>query len=122
MPIKRSQPKSEVDVDYAHLPWQAEIKKDGTFIANAQPSEQPQKKGNKYLQDNQGNNSSKRLWGSIILGLGVFLGLNLFYFSLFVTVKDSSVALRVVEAFLAAGSALLGFGVFEHMRNKKRGK
>ena len=75
-----------------------------------------------FLQGMNGEKSSKRLWGSIILGLGVFLGVNLFYFAVFGKVNDSHTALIVVEAFLAAGSALLGFGVFERTVKNKSGE
>ena len=83
---------------------------------------QNEQKQTGFLQDSRGNSSSKRLWGSIILGLGVFMGVNLFYFAVFGKVNDSHTALIVVEAFLAAGSALLGFGVFERTVKNRGGE
>jgi len=66
-----------------------------------------------YLQDANGNKSSKRLWGSILLTLGIVASAILFYYSLLIGSKDAATALGVINIFLIAGSSLLGIGVFE---------
>ena len=66
-----------------------------------------------YLQDASGNKSSKRLWGSILLTLGIIASAILFYYSLLIGAKDAATALGVINIFLIAGSSLLGIGVFE---------
>jgi uncharacterized membrane protein len=75
---------------------------------------------NGFLQDNYGNLSSKRLWGSIMLGAGVLMGTILFLCSVFIEVRDSQTALYMVNTFLISGSTLLGFGIFEKILNRKK--
>jgi hypothetical protein len=68
---------------------------------------------NNYLQDSQGNKSSKRLWGSILLFIGIVFSMILFGFSLVAGAKDASTALGIINIFLIAGGSMLGIGVFE---------
>jgi hypothetical protein len=68
---------------------------------------------NNYLQDSQGNKSSKRLWGSILLSIGILFSMILFGFSLVNGAKDASTALGIINIFLIAGGSMLGIGVFE---------
>lgn len=67
----------------------------------------------KMLEDSKGNTSSKRIWGSIILGLGMLLSVILFYFSIAKGAEDAATALGIINMFLISGSTLLGIGVFE---------
>ena len=68
---------------------------------------------NNYLQDSKGNKSSKRLWGSILLFIGIVFAMILFGFSLVTGAKDASTALGIINIFLIAGGSMLGIGVFE---------
>ena len=74
---------------------------------------------NKILQDKNGNMSSKRVWGSILLSSGIFFSSILFYFSLFRGTSDPNTALGIINIFLISGGGLLGIGVFEKAINKK---
>jgi len=74
---------------------------------------------NNFLQDSKGNKSSKRLWGSIILGTGILFSKILFYYSLFKGAADAATALGIINIFLISGGGLLGIGVFEKAINKK---
>jgi len=68
---------------------------------------------NKFLQDSKGNKSSKRLWGSILLSIGIAFSVILFVYSLYEGAADASTALGIINMFLIAGGSLLGIGVFE---------
>ena len=68
---------------------------------------------NKFLQDSKGNKSSKRLWGSILLTIGVMFSIILFAYSLYQGAADAATALGIINMFLIAGGSLLGIGVFE---------
>jgi len=68
---------------------------------------------NKFLQDSKGNKSSKRLWGSILLTIGVMFSVILFTYSLYQGAADAPTALGIINMFLIAGGSLLGIGVFE---------
>jgi hypothetical protein len=73
---------------------------------------------NKFLEDNHGNKSSKRLCGSIILGMGIVGSVVLFCKCFNTEIKDAQTALAIIQAFLTSGSALLGFGVVEFFAKK----
>lgn len=66
-----------------------------------------------FLENNNGEKSSKRLWGSILLFFGMILSGILFYYSLKDEAKDPATALSIINAFLISGSGLLGIGVVE---------
>ncbi len=68
---------------------------------------------NEFLQDSKGNKSSKRLWGSILLGSGIIFSIILFAYSLYQGAADAPTALGIINMFLIAGGSLLGIGVFE---------
>ncbi len=69
--------------------------------------------GNKFLEDSSGNQSSKRLWGSILLVTGIVFAAILFVYSLRTGAKDAATALGIINIFLISGGGLLGIGVFE---------
>jgi len=75
---------------------------------------------NNFLQDSSGNKSSKRLWGAIILSMGLLFSSVLFAFSLVGEAKDAATALGIVNLFLVSGGTLLGIGVFEGRLNKDK--
>ena len=67
----------------------------------------------KFLEDSKGNKSSKRLWGSILLTMGILFSTILFFYSLKTGAKDAATALGIINTFLISGSSLLGISVFE---------
>ena len=75
-----------------------------------------------FLQDNHGNKSSKRLWGSIILGIAVVMAIVLFGYILYQIVADASTAKSIIDMFLITGGSLLGIGVLENGIFKKNDK
>lgn len=68
---------------------------------------------NNFLEDANGNKSSKRLWGSIVLGIGILFSVVLFIYSLSKGAADAATALGIINMFLISGGGLLGIGVFE---------
>lgn len=71
---------------------------------------------NKFLEDSQGNKSSKRLWGSILLAIGIIFSIILFAYSLYRGAADAATALGIINMFLISGGGLLGIGVFEKIK------
>ena len=72
-----------------------------------------------YLKDLNGNKSSKRLWGSILMFSGVACSILLFLNSLLYGAKDPQSAISVVNILLIAGGSLLGVGLFEKSITKE---
>ncbi|MHA1540287.1 MAG: hypothetical protein ACTSXQ_07415 [Alphaproteobacteria bacterium] len=66
-----------------------------------------------FLEDTHGNKSSKRLWGSILLGTGMSFSIVLFIYSLSKGAADAATTLGIINMFLISGGSLLGIGVFE---------
>jgi hypothetical protein len=81
------------------------------------PSEAPGGRG-KFLDNQQHRRSSKRLWGSILLGSGAFLSFYLFFAAIFFGVQNAGVAEGIIHTFFYAGGGLLGVGVFENLKIK----
>lgn len=73
---------------------------------------------NKFLEDNHGNKSSKRLWGAIILLCGLVGSGILFWYSLEYGAKDADTASGIINMLLFSGSGLLGIGIFEKVIKK----
>jgi hypothetical protein len=77
-----------------------------------------------FLKDANGDNSSKRLWGSIsmVLGLAMKLCLSILALTSWIPVAEValrlSVALGAADGVLMAGTALLGIGVVEGFQPK----
>ena len=69
-----------------------------------------------FLQDSDGNKSSKRLWGAVLLGTGVLMALVLFYYSTELQASDAETAIGIINSLLLSGSGLLGIGVFERIK------
>lgn len=74
---------------------------------------------NNYLQDHAGNKSSKRLWGTTLISVGIIFSAILFAYSLNSGAKDAATALGIINMFLIAGSSLLGIGVVEMFAKKQ---
>ncbi len=78
------------------------------------------KKADEFLRDSFGNKSSKRIWGSIIIGLGAIAGICLFVMSVFFGgAGDPATAISIINSFLLFGGSLLGIGVIEKFAIKK---
>jgi hypothetical protein len=78
------------------------------------------KKADEFLRDSFGNKSSKRIWGSIIIGLGAIAGICLFIMSVFFGgAGDPATAISIINSFLLFGGSLLGIGVIEKFAIKK---
>jgi len=77
-------------------------------------------KTDEFLRDSFGNKSSKRIWGSIIIGLGAVAGICLFIMSVFFGgTGDPATAISIINSFLLFGGSLLGIGVIEKFAIKK---
>lgn len=74
---------------------------------------------NKFLECNNGNKSSKRLWGSILLGCGIIFSIILFGYSIYKGAADAVTATSIINMFLISGGGLLGIGVFERFGKKR---
>ena len=66
-----------------------------------------------FLQDSQGNKSSKRLSGISLIGVGTILSIVLFTFSLISQPADADSTIGVIKTLLISGSSLLGVSVLE---------
>lgn len=78
------------------------------------------KKADEFLRDSFGNKSSKRIWGSIIIGLGAIAGICLFIMSVFFGgAEDPATAISIINSFLLFGGSLLGIGVIEKFAIKE---
>ena len=77
-----------------------------------------------FLQDANGNNSSKRLWGSISMALGLAMKALFSIIALTSLIPVAEVAVRfsmalgAADGILMAGTALLGMGVVEGFQPK----
>ena len=91
---------------------------------NIVPTAQNGAKG--FLQDSNGNNSSKRLWGSLSMVLGLAMKVSFAILALTPWIDVADVAVRVplalgaADGILMAGAALLGFGVLEGLKIGKQ--
>jgi len=74
---------------------------------------------NEYLQDSNGDKSSKRLFGATLLGIGVVMCIVLFWFSISKPIGDPTTAKDIIQMLLMAGAGLLGIGVVEWFGKKK---
>ena len=70
----------------------------------------------KILEDCKGKKSSKRVWGSILLSIGILFSIILFCYSLYLGAKDPITANNIINMFLISGGSLLGIGVFERKK------
>jgi len=71
-----------------------------------------------FLDDSDGNHSSKRLWGSILMISGVIMAFVLFVMSLFYDIQSLTIehGIKLIQLFFMTGGSLLGIGVFENFK------
>lgn len=74
---------------------------------------------NGILKDQNGNDSSKRLAGFIISGVGLVGLVALGVVSIFSKIEDPSTAMEAFKTILIIGGGLLGIGVVEFLGVKK---
>jgi hypothetical protein len=68
---------------------------------------------NGFLSDSAGDLSSKRLWGSIILGASGIMALALFIVCIYR--HDNETAIRIISDGFICGASLLGIGIAENI-------
>jgi hypothetical protein len=74
---------------------------------------------NDYLCDHDGNKSSKRLWGTILLSNGILLKNAEWGIAIFKVAANAQMMMAASETLIYAGAALLGIGVAELFAKKK---
>ena len=72
------------------------------------------------LEDNNGSRSSKRVFGALLVTVGLLCCVALFIVSLFYGARDAHTAVSVVNMLLITGGGLLGIGVFEKGLGKRK--
>jgi len=68
-----------------------------------------------FLQAANGVNSSKRLCGVILLGIGIIMGISLFVIGLDSPKEVFRASYDVMQSFLITGTSLLGLGLVENL-------
>ena len=68
-----------------------------------------------FLEDANGDKSSKRLLGSVLLFAGIIFAAILFYYSIEKKATDADTAIAIINVFLVTGGTLLGIGTFERI-------
>jgi hypothetical protein len=74
---------------------------------------------NGYLQDGNGNKSSKRLAGFVLITIGIIMAVVTFCLSIYAHLGDSRTMLSIVDAFFLSGCGLLVGGVIETFTKRK---
>jgi hypothetical protein len=77
---------------------------------------------NGFLHDSEGDKSSKRLVGVVLLGVALIMASTLFIFALKKQVGDPSTCLSVLQYLFIAGTSLLGIGVAEGFTFRSKDK
>ena len=74
-----------------------------------------------YLQDTEGNKSSKRLFACILLSTSIVMGIILFSFSLFKSVADAATAKSIIEFFVLVSCGFsVGGTVAENLKEVRK--
>jgi len=65
---------------------------------------------NSYLEDQDGNKSSKRLWGSILMFTGTFLSASLALLAVFhpISTENANLIVKIIEINFIGGFGALG--------------
>ncbi|MED7789677.1 hypothetical protein [Francisella sp. 19X1-34] len=66
-----------------------------------------------------GKQSAKRVWGAVLLIIGILFSIILFIYCLFDTPADTSMESNIINMFMITGGSLLGISVFEGLLKKK---
>ena len=72
---------------------------------------------NGYLHDSMGNKCTRRLFGTILLSLGIGMGIVLFVCGLCCPDSFFETSYSVMQAFMIGGGGLLGIGLLENLTN-----
>lgn len=75
-----------------------------------------------FLKDSDGDNSSKRLWGSILIALGGALLVAIGVSAIFTRVADPQTALSAGTTLITVGAGLIIGGVLEGLGKKIGGE
>ena len=73
-----------------------------------------------WYQDKNGDSSSKRIAGAIILGCGLVLLLAIGVMSIYKSIGDPATAIQVGNTLMLTGGSLLGVGVLEGIGEKNK--
>lgn len=71
-----------------------------------------------FLEDSEGNKSSKRLLGSLCIGTGLVMSFMLFTYTLYYPSVNIDNSFHLIELVLGLGGLLLGLGVTEKFFKK----
>jgi hypothetical protein len=71
---------------------------------------------NGYLHDSFGNKCTRRLFGTILLSLGISMGMILFLHGLYCPDSYFETSYNVMQSFMIGGGGLLGIGLLENLR------
>lgn len=74
-----------------------------------------------YLRGVDGEKSSKRLWGSILIPIGAGLLVSVGIAALFIDIADPDTALRAGTTIIGSGLVLFGAGAAERFGIKRNG-
>ena len=73
----------------------------------------------KFYEDSEGNQSSKRVAGFLMVTFAMGLAFMVFVFSFFQELRNTDVILDVIHLFTFSGAGLLGIGVIENFSKTK---
>ena len=76
----------------------------------------------KMFEDKEGNKSSKRLNGTILIWVGILMAIIAYGIALFHPLGDSMTVLKIIAIVLGLGSTLDGVGIFDGVFGRKRPK
>lgn len=77
-------------------------------------------KTNSFLEDADGNKSSKRLFASILIPIGILMAVIAYTIALFHPLGDASSVIKIIGLILGLGGGLDGLGVFDTIFSKER--
>ncbi len=69
-----------------------------------------------YFHDNMGNKCARRLFGAILMSIGISMGVVLFLYGLYCPESFSEISYSVMQTFMIGGGGLLGIGLLENLK------
>ncbi len=72
-----------------------------------------------YLRGPQGEKSSKRLWGSVLIGTGTIIGFGACIYALFYPIGHADFIKSMVEVFIFSGCGLALGGTADILKMRK---